>query len=74
VVFAAVVLSTSFAVEPVGFRLLGPRVDFLAPYELCQRFYDQGYISDELLEPKAESKPSDAGKVRSAAGLLRILN
>ncbi len=25
--------------------------DFQAPYELCQRFYDQGFIPDELLKP-----------------------
>jgi len=26
--------------------------DFLAPYELCQHFYDSGYIPEALLEPE----------------------
>jgi radical SAM protein with 4Fe4S-binding SPASM domain len=28
--------------------------DFLAPYELCQRFYDEGLIADELLDPEPQ--------------------
>jgi radical SAM protein with 4Fe4S-binding SPASM domain len=29
--------------------------DFLAPYELCQRFYNEGYIPEEILEPPPTS-------------------
>lgn len=25
--------------------------DFLAPYDLCQRFYNQGYVPEQILEP-----------------------
>jgi len=31
--------------------------DFLAPYALCQHFYDQGYIPEQLLEP-AQGDPA----------------
>jgi radical SAM protein with 4Fe4S-binding SPASM domain len=47
--------------------------DFLAPYELCQRFYDQGYIPENLLDPPIEHEPSNAGKVGSSR-LLKILS
>jgi radical SAM protein with 4Fe4S-binding SPASM domain len=41
--------------------------DFLAPYELCQRFYDEGYIPDDILDPPIDRPPSQAGKVRPAS-------
>lgn len=37
--------------------------DFLAPYDLCEKFYRSGLIPDEILEPVREAKPSQAGKL-----------
>lgn len=37
--------------------------DFLAPYELCQRFYEAGLIPEEILAPPTERNPSEAGKL-----------
>jgi radical SAM protein with 4Fe4S-binding SPASM domain len=48
--------------------------DFLAPYELCQHFYDQGYIPEEILDPPTERKASEAGKVGTRVNRsLRVL-
>lgn len=37
--------------------------DFLAPYELCQRFYDEGHIPEEVLEPAGSSPMPQKPKV-----------
>ncbi len=39
--------------------------DFLAPYGLCQRFYDQGYVPEALLDPVIGHESSATGTLEA---------
>jgi radical SAM protein with 4Fe4S-binding SPASM domain len=41
--------------------------DFLAPYSLCQHFYDEGYIPEEMLESFPEREVSDLDRTEVLA-------